>query len=1145
MSLRGLFQRRPKHHTKATAAASTSAHTSSSTPTTTSTSQAFPSGIKLLHNSEHSVVDIIFVHGLTGDREKTWRAKNSDTPWPQSLLPSKVSNARILTFGYDACVTDWRGMVSKNRIANHAMNLLTSIATYREDDDTNNRPLIFVCHSLGGLVCEDALSAARQRPEQHLRDILDYTRGIVFLGTPHHGSGLANWAHLLARWMGLLTQTNPQILAVLESDSEILARVQDGFHTMVRARIQEMLKPIEITCFYEELPLPGIGVVVPSHSAILPGYIPIGIRSNHMDMTKFESADDPGFIAVAGEIRRWIKAFVVPKEASAIDTETSEQEGQVRQQHATQSAFLPSNTAVTFSGDRNQGFQLGQNYGRVSNNFVLQPKPTSPPPTPSSTVPFRQDPDFVDRGIFPEMKQKCALPAARIALVGSGGVGKSQLAIEYSYHIRDESPETWVFWVYASTRARFEESYKIIAERAKITGWNSMEVDILQLVSNWLCDPVNGQWLIILDNADYFNILFNRDSDHSRAEAIRPLSDYLPQSPNGSIIITSRNRDLAFRLIGRDSDIIKVTPMDQNHALTLLHRKLHGTLIENDCAELVQALDFYPLAITQAAAYINQRAPRITISRYLQDLQSSDKDRASLLQKDIGDPRRDGRASNSIITTWQISFEYIRKENGSAARLLSLMSFFDRQRIPESLLIDRYQDETDNDATFEDDIATLTGYSLVTLGVDGNEFEMHRLVQFSTKKWLEHHNELAHWTETFLDIMDMSFPSAPYENWTTCQQLFPHAEMTSLSFPINDDCVRQLASVLSKAAWYSTLNGRYDTAEEMNRQALAGREKALGQEHPNTLTSVSNLALVLQCQGKYELAEEMNRRALAGREKVLGLEHPDTLTSVSNLAIILQCQGKYELAEEMNRRALAGREKVLGLEHPDTLTSVSNLAIILRYQGKYELAEEMNRRALAGSEKALGQEHPDTLTSVGNLALVLQCQGKYELAEEMNRRALAGSEKALGLEHPDTLTSVGNLATVLQDQGKYELAEEMNRRALAGREKALGLEHPDTLTSVGNLALVLQDQGKYELAEEMNRRALAGREKALGLEHPETLASVYCLAYLLQEREQYQEALVFYQRACTGYEVALGQDHPTTRACSKHYSSLLSTSHRR
>jgi tetratricopeptide (TPR) repeat protein len=82
----------------------------------------------------------------------------------------------------------------------------------------------------------------------------------------------------------------------------------------------------------------------------------------------------------------------------------------------------------------------------------------------------------------------------------------------------------------------------------------------------------------------------------------------------------------------------------------------------------------------------------------------------------------------------------------------------------------------------------------------------------------------------------------------------------------------------------------------------------------------------------------MNRRALAGYEKVLGVEHPSTLTSVGNLAMVLQYQGKYEAAEEMNRRALAGCEKVLGVDHPDTLTSVSNLAAVLRYQGKYEAA---------------------------------------------------------------------------------------------------------------------------------------------------------------------------------------------------------------
>ena len=141
----------------------------------------------------------------------------------------------------------------------------------------NDLPIIFVCHSLGGLVCEDVgytaigngslgyndigFVTARQRPEGHLRKVLHCTRGIIFLGTPHYGSGLAQWAERLAKAIGLLKQTNPQILAVLESNSEVLARIQDGFHAMVRSRAQDELPPIEITCFFEELPLPVVGIV--------------------------------------------------------------------------------------------------------------------------------------------------------------------------------------------------------------------------------------------------------------------------------------------------------------------------------------------------------------------------------------------------------------------------------------------------------------------------------------------------------------------------------------------------------------------------------------------------------------------------------------------------------------------------------------------------------------------------------------------------------------------------------------------------------------------------------------------------------------------------------------------------------------------
>ena len=297
--------------------------------------------------------------------------------------------------------------------------------------------------------------------------------------------------------------------------------------------------------------------------------------------------------------------------------------------------------------------------------------------------------------------------------------------------------------MHASSTARFEEGYRKIAERAKLPGWDQPDVDILRLVYSWLCDEANGRWVMIIDNADDLNV-FSCPSDRLKgskddisSNAAATLLEFLPQSPNGSILITSRSRDVAFRLTGSYADIIRVHPMDQAHALALLRNKLEGSFEQDDAVALVEALGYMPLAITQAAAYISQRAPRATVSRYLQDLRNGDRDRAKLLDMDIGDSRRDGTASNSIIATWKISFEHIRRERPSATRLLSLMSLFDRQGIPESLLGGRYQEDNDADSDFEDDLNTLTSFSLVAIDVDGHRFEMHRLVQFSTRKWLE------------------------------------------------------------------------------------------------------------------------------------------------------------------------------------------------------------------------------------------------------------------------------------------------------------------------------------------------------------------------------------------------------------------------
>jgi hypothetical protein len=317
-----------------------------------------------------------------------------------------------------------------------------------------------------------------------------------------------------------------------------------------------------------------------------------------------------------------------------------------------------------------------------------------------------------------------------------------------------------VFWVHASSQARFKEGYRKIADRVKLPGLDDPEAKILQIVNNWLSDESNGQWLMIVDNVDDAAVFFNLSTASSTTDSLSilpPLSNFLPQSRNGSIIITSRRRDVAFRLTESHRDIITVEAMDEHCALTLLRKKLESTN-QQDIAVLVKSLDYMPLAITQAAAYINLRSPRYSASRYLAEVRASDKDKIRLLQTDVGDIRRDGTASNAITTTWQISFEHIRQERPSAAQLLSLMSLFDRQGIPYYLLrkledvgsgVSSNVDAPDDMAIdFEEDIYTLASYSLISSNIDRNTFEMHQLVQFSTRKWLELCGELERWTRT-------------------------------------------------------------------------------------------------------------------------------------------------------------------------------------------------------------------------------------------------------------------------------------------------------------------------------------------------------------------------------------------------------------
>lgn len=264
----------------------------------------FPQGIKTLVNPLVPAVDIVFVHGLTGDRERTWTSPKNSILWPRDLLPIRIQQARILTFGYDAYVMRRNSSFSTNRIRNHAKDLVYSLASYRKETRTESLPIIFVAHGLGGLVCKDAILISDSSLDDHLQSISICAIAVAFLGTPHHSSVLANWAKIPAKSLGILKQANVDILSVLETNSDVLSRLQDDFLALLRR--WSRLGLFEVTCFYETLPMPKVGVIVPSDSAILAGYNHISLHADHRGVARFDSICDPGFLSIALELERWI-----------------------------------------------------------------------------------------------------------------------------------------------------------------------------------------------------------------------------------------------------------------------------------------------------------------------------------------------------------------------------------------------------------------------------------------------------------------------------------------------------------------------------------------------------------------------------------------------------------------------------------------------------------------------------------------------------------------------------------------------------------------------------------------------------------------------------------------------------------------------
>jgi hypothetical protein len=519
---------------------------------------------------------------------------------------------------------------------------------------------------------------------------------------------------------------------------------------------------------------------------------------------------------------------------------------------------------------------------------------------------------------------------------------KTQIALAYAYWVQQNFLEMSIFWIHASNPERFHQALFQIAQSCQIPGHDDPKADISSLVKAWLERKNQCPWLMIIDNADDSEIFFDPGTVRSNEPGgiNQPLlkanlGRYIPECPQGSILITTRNKQAGVKLT-KGRCVIEVGEMTPAESSQLIHERLDDNGLHPDhVAFLTARLENLPLALVQAAAFIHENS--LTVETYLELLEKSDNTLTELLSQPFQEVGRDSSVPNAVAATWIVSFKQIRDQYPLASDLLSLTSFFDRQGIPKLFLSfykeqrhnqeDRQQeDQVKGDLEFEKALGILKAFSFVSEGKADGNLNMHRLIQLVMRKWLIMEGISTEWASRALLTVSDLYPYGSYKNWKVCGVYLPHVyAVLSYDRSVSTDEAVAKASLLHCTAGFMLNQGKWNKAEELQLQAVETLKRVLGQEHPDTLTSIANLASTYRNQGRWKEAEELEVQVMETRKRVLGQEHPHTLNSMSNLAFTWKFQDRNREAVNLMVECVQLRKKKLGVDHPHTKSSLEAL----------------------------------------------------------------------------------------------------------------------------------------------------------------------------------------------------------------------------
>lgn len=731
------------------------------------------------------------------------------------------------------------------------------------------------------------------------------------------------------------------------------------------------------------------------------------------------------------------------------------------------------------------------------------------------------------------------------AIHGMGGVGKTQLAIEYAYRHQSEYDIVW--WIPSERPGQIGQSLVELARRLGLT--TSSEINVAgPAVREALREGhPYSRWMLIFDNAD-------------SPEQVRP---YFPTGGSGTILVTSRNR--RWGLVGGSLEVDVFTREESKELL----RGSGPVLADEEAEELAKALGDLPLALVQAAAWRAETG--MPASEYLRLFESK---KNELLETA---PPPDYQLP--VAAAWNVSLDYLETRSPAALRLLQLCSYFAPDPISRKILSSRGNSSSfpELDAALNDPmklaraIREINRYSLARIDHRTNSIEMHRLVQhvLINRMSPQEQNRMRESAHSLMAAADPQTPTDP-KSWDRYAELYTHV-MASDALTSDQSWTRELviniakylyhwgdhevAVDFSESAWSTWLElfgeedeqtllmgqwltwmywtvGRYREASDLVERIRRVYDRIAAPDSESALDAIQTEAGVRRAEGRFLDGAELDRIAYERAVRAFGEDDPVTLNIAHNLGVSLRLTGAFREALDLDRKTWGLKLRVFGRDEQRSLITENSIAVDVRETGDYIGARQLQESALAAFRDLFGSRYPGTIDTVRELGIACRKAGDHVHALNYAIEAHEAFTRRYGETHPRSLSSALSLAIALRQNGDLEAARARGAQACAGYRKVFHARHPYTMSADVGLAVSERLLGRPDEARRLDETALATLTEGLGGRHPFTLVAAINLASDLAALGEYQEAVSKGRETLEGCLETFGPDHPTTLACA-------------